>query len=259
VGLTFPLALLVGFVAESIDGALGMAYGLISSTVMLAFGYPPAVSSASVHMAEIVTSAASGISHWKFGNVKGAIVRGLLLPGVAGGVVGAYILVSVPTAYLRPVVAVYILAMGLVVVVRALRRTPSREARAEAQASLSALPVLGLAGGFCDALGGGGWGQVVTSTLMARGNPPRYTVGSVTFTEFFVALAESVLFVLTIGVQNWTIIAGLMVGGAVAAPLAAWTTSRLPHRPFAVAIGLLVVVTSVRILAASLPELLRLL
>lgn len=251
-GLTFPLALLVGFVAESIDGALGMAYGLISSTVMLAFGYPPAVASASVHMAEIVTSAASGLSHWRFGNVKGAIVRGLLLPGVAGGVLGAYILVSVPTAYLRPVVATYILVMGLLIIARALRKASAREVR-------SNLPVLGLAGGFCDAMGGGGWGQVVTSTLMARGNPPRYTVGSVTFTEFFVALAESATFVLTIGVQNWPIIAGLMLGGAVAAPLAAWTTSRLPHRPFAAAVGLLVVATSVRILQQALPGLLRLL
>ncbi len=251
-GLTFPLAVLIGFVAESIDGALGMAYGLISNTVMLAFGYPPAVSSASVHMAEIVTSAASGLSHWRFGNVKRAIVRGLLAPGVAGGVLGAYILVSVPTAYLRPAVASYILVMGLIIIARALRKALTREVR-------SNLPVLGLAGGFCDAMGGGGWGQVVTSTLMARGNPPRYTVGSVTFTEFFVALAESVTFFVTIGIQNWLIVGGLMIGGAVAAPLAAWTTSRLPHRPFAAAVGLLVVATSIRILHASLPELMRLL
>ncbi len=250
-GFTFGLAVLVGFVAESIDGALGMAYGLISSTVMLAFGYPPAVASASVHMAEIVTSAASGLSHWRFGNVRWRIVRGLVLAGVVGGVAGAVVLVSVPTTYLRPVVALYILAMGFVIIFRAFRRAPVRAAR-------TVLPVLGLVGGFCDAMGGGGWGQVVTSTLLARGNPPRYTVGSVTFTEFFVALAESAAFVLSIGIQDWAIVGGLMVGGAVAAPLAAWTTSRLPHRPFAAAIGLLVVATSIRILAASLPELVRL-
>ncbi len=246
--LTFLIALLVGFVAESIDGALGMAYGLLSGTVMLAFGYVPAVASASVHMAEIATSAASGLSHWRFGNVRGATVRGLLLPGIAGGVLGAYALVSVPTVYLRPVVAAYILVMGLAIIARTLRRLPAREVR-------SNLPVLGLVGGFCDALGGGGWGQVVTSTLLARGNPPRYAVGSVTFTEFFVALAESLTFLLTIGIQNWRVVAGLMLGGVVAAPLAAWTTTRLPHRPFAAAVGVLVVATSAWILWAALPAL----
>jgi len=248
--LTFLIALLVGFVAESIDGALGMAYGLLSGTVMLAFGYVPAVASASVHMAEIATSAASGLSHWRFGNVRGATVRGLLLPGVAGGVLGAYVLVSVPTVYLRPVVAAYILVMGLAILARTLRRLPTREVR-------SNLPALGLVGGFCDALGGGGWGQVVTSTLLARGNPPRYTVGSVTFTEFFVALAESLIFLLVIGIQDWRIVAGLMLGGVVAAPLAAWTTTRLPHRPFAAAVGVLVVATSAWILWAALPALME--
>ncbi len=250
--LTFAVALVTGFVAESIDGALGMAYGLISSTVMLAFGYPPAVVSASVHMAEIVTSAASGLSHWRFGNVRRSMVKGLLLPGVAGGVGGAYLLVAIPTAYLRPLVALYILVMGLLIVGRAARKAAPRERRSD-------LPILGLVGGFCDAMGGGGWGQVVTSTLIARGSPPRYTVGSVTFTEFFVAFAESVTFLLTIGVQNWGIIAGFMLGGAIAAPLAAWTASRLPHRPFAVAVGLLVVATSARILSQTLPAAWRLL
>lgn len=250
-GLSFVLALVVGFVAESIDGALGMAYGLLSTTVMLAFGYAPAVASASVHLAEIVTSAASGLSHWRFGNVRRETVRGLLVSGVAGGVLGAYAVVRLPTLYLRPVVAAYILVMGVNITMRALRNTRTRRARAN-------LPLLGLAGGFCDALGGGGWGQVVTSTLIARGYPPRYTVGSVTLTEFFVALSESVTFLATIGVQSWAVVGGLMLGGAVAAPLAAWTTSRLPHRPFAAAIGLVVVLTSARILAVSLPELWRL-
>ena len=250
-GLSFVLALVVGFVAESIDGALGMAYGLLSTTVMLAFGYAPAVASASVHLAEIVTSAASGLSHWRFGNVRRETVRGLLVSGVAGGVLGAYAVVRLPTLYLRPVVAAYILVMGVNITIRALRNTRTRRARAN-------LPLLGLAGGFCDALGGGGWGQVVTSTLIARGYPPRYTVGSVTLTEFFVALSESVTFLATIGVQSWAVVGGLMLGGAVAAPLAAWTTSRLPHRPFAAAIGLVVVLTSARILAVSLPELWRL-
>lgn len=244
----FLTGLVVGFVAESVDGALGMAYGLISTTVMLALGFPPAAASASVHTAEVVTSAASGLSHWKFGNVNPAMVRRLLLPGVAGGVLGACLLVSVPTAYVRPVVALYLMAVGLIIVARAARKAPTREVR-------SSLPVLGLAGGFCDAMGGGGWGQVVTSTLIARGNPPRYTIGSVTFSEFFVALAESVTFFMTIGIQNWRLIAGLMAGGVMAAPMAAWTTSRLPSRPFMAAVGLLVVATSARVLYLALAAL----
>jgi uncharacterized membrane protein YfcA len=252
--MSFLVAFLVGFVAESIDGALGMAYGLISNTVLLTFGYAPAVAGASVHMAEIVTAGVSGFSHWRLGNVKPAIVRALLLPGVLGGLVGVYVLTSVPTAYLRPVVAGYILAMGLVGIVRVLRRAPAGEREGRAR-----LPVLGLAGGLCDAMGGGGWGQVVTSTLIARGNPARYTVGSVTFTEFFVALAESVAFMATIGIQDWRIVGGLMLGGALAAPLAAWTASRLPNRPFAIAVGVFVVATSANILRESLPALLRLL
>jgi len=250
--MSFLVAFLVGFVAESIDGALGMAYGLISTTVMLSFGYPPAVASASVHMAEIVTAGVSGLSHRRLGNVKTAIVRALLLPGVVGGLLGVYVLTSVPTAYLRPVVAGYILAMGLVGIIRVLRQAPVTEVR-------SRLPALGLVGGLCDAMGGGGWGQVVTSTLIARGNPVRYTVGSVTFTEFFVALAESGAFLLTIGIQDWRIVGGLMLGGALAAPLAAWTASRLPNRPFAIAVGVFVVATSANILRESLPALLRLL
>ncbi len=250
--LTFFTALVIGFVAESIDGALGMAYGLISSTVMLAFGFPPAVASASVHLAEIVTSAASGFSHWKFGNVDKTIAWRLLAPGVIGGVIGAYLLVSIPTAYLRPIVSAYLVVMGALIIAGAARRTPLRMVRTR-------LASLGLAGGFCDAMGGGGWGQVVTTTLLARGNPPRYAIGSAVFAEFFVALAESVAFVLTIGVQNWRVIAGLMAGGVVAAPLAAWSTKQLPHRPLRLAVGLLVIAVSARTLWLTLPELMRLL
>jgi uncharacterized membrane protein YfcA len=238
------MAVLVGFVAEAIDGSCGMAFGLVSSTVLLAFGYPPAVASASVHLAEIATSAASAAAHWRFGNVDGALVRKLLLPGVVGGAAGAYLLVSVPTAYLRPVVALYALVLGLGIIGRAWRPRRSRGAR-------SISPLLGLVGGFCDAVGGGGWGQVVTSTLIARGNPPRRVVGSVTLSEFFVAVAESLTFAVTIGVQDWRVVAGLMLGGIVAAPLAAWTTTRLPQRPFAAVVGIVVVVASLRILFES--------
>jgi len=249
--VTLTTGFLVGFLSEVVDGALGMAYGLVSNAVLLAFGYPPAVASANVHLAQIATSAVSGLSHLKFGNVDPAVVRGLLVPGVIGGVLGAYVLVSIPTAVVRPVVAAYLVVMGVLIVSGGLRRRPTRAVR-------SHLPALGLAGGFCDAMGGGGWGQVVNSTLIMRGNSPRHTIGSVTFSEFFVALAESTAFVMTIGIQDWRAFAGLMAGGIVAAPVAAWSTSRLPHGPLRLAVGLLVVATSARTLWLSLPALLRL-
>lgn len=250
--LTILLGFLVGFGAEIIDGALGMAYGVISNTIMLALGYSPAVASASVHAAEIVTTATSGVSHWRFGNVDKKLFKSLIIPGVIGGVIGAYILVNVPAVYIKPVVAAYLMVMGLVIITRGIKGVPSGEVRKNVE-------VLGLAGGFCDAIGGGGWGPVVTSTLIARGNTPRYTIGSVNLSEFFVTTAESITFFLTIGsMLNWRLIFGMMLGGVLAAPLGAWTTSRLPVRTLMIMVGLLVLLTSARTLYLALPALVKL-
>ena len=236
---------IVGFVAQLIDGALGMAYGVSSNTFLLSMGVPPAAASASVHAAEIFTTAVSGLSHWRLGNVDRELLRRLLVPGVVGGVVGAYLLTSVPGDTIKPFIAAYLAVMGLIIILKAVRRQQATEAR-------SHLVPLGLAGGFFDAIGGGGWGPIVTSTLVARGNAPRYVIGSVNLSEFFVTLSESVVFILTIGLVHWQVIAGLIIGGVIAAPLAAYVCKRVPTRPLMILIGILIIALSIRTVILSL-------
>jgi uncharacterized protein len=229
----------VGFAAQLVDGALGMAYGVMATSVMLSLGIAPAVASASVHAAEVVTTGVSGIAHWQFGNVDRELFRRLVLPGMVGGAIGAYVLVSIPEESIRPLVSAYLLVMGLVVLRKALR------GRIEARGPRH-LSVLGLGGGFLDAIGGGGWGPIVASTLLGKGTSPRYAIGSVNVAEFFVAATRSAAFVFTIGLQLWPIIAGLILGGALAAPLAAYMARRLPERFLMVLVALVVTGLSVR-------------
>jgi len=236
--------ILVGFIAQMIDGALGMAYGVSSNTFLLSLGIPPAAASASVHAAEVVTTGISGLSHWRFGNVHLDLARRLLIPGVVGGVIGAYLLTSVDATVIKPFVAVYLVAMGLVILGKAFARAEHREVR-------TGLIPLGFVGGLMDAIGGGGWGPIVTSTLVARGNNPRFTVGSVNATEFFVTVSESVTFILAMGsgyLDYGKVILGLLIGGVLAAPLAAFAARKLPQRPFMVLVGLLIIVLSARTL-----------
>ncbi len=232
---------LVGFAAQLIDGALGMAYGVSSTTFLLGVGAPPAAASASVHTAEVFTTAISGASHWKLGNVDRKLVRKLVLPGIVGGVLGAYVLTSIPGGVIRPLVALYLLAMGLRILWKA-HRGPLAQPRTARHTPLA------LAGGFCDAIGGGGWGPIVTSTLVANGHSPRSTVGSVNLSEFFVTLAEAATFVALLGLVHWKVIAGLVIGGAVAAPLAAVLCSRLPARALMTAVGIVITALSIRTL-----------
>lgn len=230
----------VGFAAQLIDGALGMAYGITATSVMLSFGVAPAIASASVHAAEVVTTGVSGLSHWQFGNVDRELFRRLVVPGMIGGALGAYVLASVPGESIRPLVSTYLLVMGLVILHKALRRS------VVATAGPRHLSVLGLCGGFLDAVGGGGWGPVVASTLLGNGTTPRYAIGSVNVAEFFVAATVSAAFILTIGLTLWPIIAGLILGGALAAPLAAYVTRRLPARPLMILVATVVIALSVR-------------
>ena len=230
-----------GFIAQLIDGALGMAYGVTASSLLLAFGVPPAVSSATVHAAECFTTGASGISHHAFDNIDRALFRRLVLPGIVGAIVGAYILSSFPGDALKPYVAAYLLAMGVVIVGKAFGEFRPRVVTTHIRR-------LGFAGALLDSMGGGGWGPVVTSTLVARGNDVRKTVGSVNAAEFFVTVAASVTFFLTIGLTNWQMIAALALGGLPAAPLAAWACKRLPLRRMMAMVGLLVIATSTRTL-----------
>jgi uncharacterized membrane protein YfcA len=242
--ITILLYILVGFVAQMIDGALGMAYGVSSNTFLLSLGIPPAAASASVHMAEVVTTGISGYSHWKLGNVDWKLVRRLLIPGVIGGVLGAYLLTSVNGDVIKPYIAAYLILMGGVIIYKAFTLQPRNKPDAYHGPNVS---WLGLLGGFCDAIGGGGWGPVVTSTLVARGKYPRTTIGSVNFSEFFVTLSQSVVFVLTLSfAQYWQIIIGLLIGGGIAAPFAARMTKQLPIKTLMILVGTLIILLSIR-------------
>ncbi|MEP0804686.1 MAG: sulfite exporter TauE/SafE family protein [Chloroflexota bacterium] len=247
--LTFLLYVLVGFVAQIIDGALGMAYGVSSNTFLLSLGLPPAAASASVHMAEVVTTGISGAAHWRLGNIDWNLVKRLLLPGVIGGVAGAYLLTSIDGDIIKPYIAGYLLLMGAYIIYKAFRNN----GHVNDGTHTARVSVLGLVGGFCDAIGGGGWGPVVTTTLVARGKNPRLTIGSVNFSEFFVTFAESVTFVLTLAFsQYWQIILGLLIGGAIAAPLAARVTKSLPLKALMILVGTLIVLLSIRTIYLTL-------
>jgi len=245
--LSIFVFILVGFIAQLIDGALGMAYGVSSNSFLLGIGVPPAAASASVHMAEVVTTAISGISHWRLGNLDRQLVKSLLLPGALGAVVGAYILTNLPGDLLKPFIAVYLLIMGIIIVVKGLSNDHKE------QNVISHISALGVVGGFFDAIGGGGWGPIVTSTLVARGNNPRFTIGSVNFSEFFITFSQSVVFVFTLQFSEyWKVILGLLIGGAVAAPLAALVTKRLPVRQLMLLVGALIILLSIRTLYLAL-------
>jgi hypothetical protein len=238
------LFVLVGFVAQLIDGALGMAYGVTSNTFLLSLGIPPKYASASVHAAEVVTTAISGLSHWRFGNVHFDLAKRLVIPGVIGAAIGAYLLTKIDGDVIKPYIAIYLAIMGLVIIWKAFREVALRRVR-------SWLIPLGFVGGLMDAIGGGGWGPIVTTTLVARGNEPRFTVGSVNWTEFFITLSQSIVFVLTLrsGLLDYgKIILGLLIGGALAAPLGAYAAKHLPRRPFMVLVGALIVGLSIRTL-----------
>ena len=248
--ITILLYILVGFIAQTIDGALGMAYGVSSNTFLLSLGIPPAAASASVHMAEVVTTGISGFSHWRLGNVDWKLVRRLLIPGVIGGVAGAYLLTSIDGNILKPYIAAYLILMGGVIIYKALTIKPRTKPDEYHGPRISWLGVLG---GFCDAIGGGGWGPVVTSTLVARGKFARTTIGSVNFSEFFVTLSQSVVFVLTLSFSEyWQIILGLLIGGGIAAPLAARMTKRLPLKTLMIMVGVLIILLSLRTIYLAL-------
>ena len=235
----FLLFVVVGFLAQLVDGALGMAYGVISNSLLLAMGLPPAIASASVHAAEIVTTGVSGLSHHAFGNVDRTLLKRLAIPGVVGAAIGAYALVSLPGDAIKPFIALYLLSMGLLILWKTFRGVGQRR-------QVRHVSILGLTGGFCDAIGGGGWGPVVTSTLVARGQDPRTSIGSVNLAEWFVTVSASLVFMLTIGLSNWPTIAALILGGVLAAPLGAAATRVIPTRILMGLVGALIVATSLR-------------
>jgi len=231
----FWQSMLVGFVAQLVDGALGMAYGLVSTSFLLAFGVPPAAASAAVHTAEMFTTGASGAAHIWRRNVDWKLVLRLAPAGIAGGIAGALTVSYLPIAIMKPIVSTYLLIMGIIVVTIAIRgpKPPPEKPKG--------IKRLGLFGGFLDAAGGGGWGPIVTSTLLGRGHGARHTVGSVNTTEFLVTAAISASFFFTLGAVRWTDILGLLIGGLLAAPIAAFAVSITKPRVLMGAIGCFVV------------------
>jgi uncharacterized protein len=245
--------LFVVLVAQVVDGALGMAYGATATAFLASVGVGAAQSSASIHIAEVFTTGASGISHFKLGNVNKKLLYNLVVPGVIGAILGASVLSFLQEGgvlseddikkWLRPVTTVYTLILGILILRKALMKViPKRK--------IKRLAPLAVFGAFMDSIGGGGWGPIVTSTLLSSGRSIKYTIGSVNTAEFFVALASSITFTLFIGVESglWKVIFGLVVGGVFAAPLAAMLVSRLKRRPLMTFVGVFIIFLSINTL-----------
>jgi uncharacterized membrane protein YfcA len=229
--------ILVGFAAQLVDGALGMAFGVISSTLLISLGVPPQFASAGVHAVEVFTTGASGISHVLHKNVNWSLFRRLVIPGVIGGVIGTYV-ITLAADKARPFVLAYLICIGLYLLWRGLRH-------AHQERKPKVVAPLGLAGGFLDAAGGGGWGPVVTSNLLVQGVEPRRVIGTVNTAEFFLSVTISSSFVVQLGTQVFTpALIGLLIGGLMAAPFGAYVAKRVPARPLLVMVGTVLVLTS---------------
>ncbi|MGV9732548.1 sulfite exporter TauE/SafE family protein [Rhodococcus aetherivorans] len=239
---------LVGIGAQLVDGALGMAFGVTATTLLIFSGIGPAHASAAVHLAELGTTLVSGASHWRFRNVDWGVVAKLGVPGAVGAFLGATVLSSLSTEAAIPVTSTILLAIGVYVALRFSVRPPAVAHARTSPHSARFLSPLGLFGGFIDASGGGGWGPITTSTLLSRGKTaPRTVIGSVSASEFLVALAASIGFLVGLGREslgNLLVVAGLALGGAIAAPIAAWLVSRVPATLLGTAVGGVIVLTN---------------
>ena len=229
---------LIGFAAQLVDGALGMAFGQISSTILISIGVPPAAASAGVHTAETFTTAVSGVSHVAHKNVDWRLFFRIVIPGVIGGVLGAYVLTQISAGTARPFVLSYLTALGIYLFYRGVMHKHT-----ERQPKI--VSPLGLVGGFLDAAGGGGWGAIVTSNLLVQGSNPRKTIGTVNTAEFFLTVTISATFIAALGWEAFTIAtAGLLIGGVLAAPFGAMIAKRVNPDTLLTFVGVLVTVTS---------------
>ncbi len=234
----FLLYILIGFAAQCIDGTLGMAYGVSCRTFLKTVaGVPSALASAVVHCSEIPTTLVSGLSHIKLKNVAKDLLWKLMIPGVIGGVLGAWFLSNIGDA-LEPFIDAYLIVMGFIILSKVVRPGPKEPRKVG-----SYIYPLGFAGGFLDATGGGGWGPVVTSTMLASDHDVKKTIGTVNTAEFVVTVAETTTFMAFVSdfTQYWQIILGLVIGGVLAAPLAAWLTKKLPIKPLLGIVGVLII------------------
>lgn len=243
------LLAIVGLIAQLVDGSLGMAYGVTSTTLLLAVGISPALASASVHIAEVGTCAMSGVSHWRFGNVDWSKIVWLAVPGAIGAFLGAVVLVSVITAEAaEPIVAVFLFSLGIFILSRFSFRRHERPVR-ERPIPKTFISPLGFVAGFLDAAGGGGWGPISTPTLLSSGRmQPRKVIGTVDTSEFLVAFAASVGFLITLSFADipWQLVAALLLGGLIAAPVAAWIVRILPARIMGTAVGGFILIVNMK-------------
>ncbi|CAN5895814.1 hypothetical protein BH11BAC7_BH11BAC7_09300 [soil metagenome] len=241
------LWILAGFIAQLIDGSMGMAYGVTTTTFLLSFGIPPAVASASMHASEIVTTGTSSLIYLRYRNINVKLFRSMLIPGAIGAIVGACTisLLKPYMGYVRPVVSVYTLILGILIIRKALGVLRSKRKK------IKRVGVLALAGGFLDSVGGGGWGPIVTSSLVAGGRDLRYSIGSAHAAKFFVAVISTITFFFMIGIGHWIIILGLILGGLIAAPLSIWLSTRISVRNGLILVGLVIIITSLKSLIGA--------
>jgi len=235
----FMLLFAIGFVAQLVDGALGMAYGVLSNAALLAIGLPPAQASALVHTAEVFTTGASAASHLYHRNVDWRLVARLGATGVLGAILGAWILSNIDVTAARRYVYIYLLLMGVYILLKSIRIAAAREHPAGWTAPL------GFVAGFLDASGGGGWGPMMTSTLIGSGHAPRQVVGSVNTTEFFITVAAATTFFVELGASPLEHLVPLIMGGILAAPFGGWMVKHVPARALMIAVGTLIVTLSI--------------
>jgi uncharacterized protein len=226
-----------GFVAQLIDGALGMAYGVSCTTLLLNLGIPPAIASTGVHTAEVFTTGASGLSHLYLGNVDKKLFIRLIIPGVIGAMLGAYLLSEVFDGHaIRPFLAAYLLFLGVLILRKSIRDKQPGD-------KVKYVSTLGFSGGLLDAIGGGGWGPIVTTNILRQGNCPRETIATVNTAEFFVAFFSTGVFLFFTGVESWQVVLGLVIGGLLAAPIGAWLVNKLDTRKLMFLVGFVIVLT----------------
>ncbi|TWI98171.1 hypothetical protein JN11_03250 [Mucilaginibacter frigoritolerans] len=238
-----------GFVFALIDGAIGMSYGVTSTTFSLSMGIPPASASMGVHLSEIMSNGIAGWMHYRMGNINWKLFKLLLVPGIIGAVTGAYLLSSLEhySQYTKPFVSFYTLILGLVILSKAFKTGVLKSSQ-----KIKRIPLLGLGGGFIDAVGGGGWGSIVLSTLIAGGRHPRFSLGTVKLSRFFIALMSSITFFTMLNAHHWEAVAGLVIGSAIASPIAAKISNRISAKAIMIAVAVIVILISIKSIAAFL-------
>jgi len=238
-----------GFLFALIDGAIGMSYGVTSTSFSLSMGIPPASASMGVHLSEIMSNGIAGWMHYRMGNINWKLFKLLLLPGIIGAVIGAYLLSSLEhySQYTKPVVSFYTLILGIVILRKAFKTHIKT-----ASAKFKRVTLLGFGGGFIDAVGGGGWGSIVLSTLIAGGRHPRFSLGTVKLSRFFIAMMSSITFFAMLNTKHWEAVAGLVIGSAAASPIAAKISNRISAKVIMVAVAIIVILISIKSIVAFL-------